>query len=494
MVDWRKTLLVEETSPTTQEEWRTCVHAVEAAKNRLYNRSGYSPGCNIRLPGSLGSDDPYDPQLIAHSAGDEVRRMLQIRYTAMEAFLKQTAREVVQRSELARSRPQITFNVGDVVYVYRVPLRRRGDREGRRRKWVGPGTILMLEGANVWLNMRGELWKCAREQVRKATSEEQQAADMLQEEFAELKEQLRRRGSKRNFQDISGWGLPPADDDPPAPQPPHNRPRRAEQEPEPQQTQQALAAAAVPIEEESSSSSSGSTSTSELEGEGRPEHLDEAVQSVRRPEELDGTRSRQAGNQGLYEPTRRHLQRQQARWMPYREGVTLGDEEEDENAMVCDGVEEGEMGRKDEAPIMRWWTGFTEFTLRRKAPEVSPMVKRGSDEVLEKDIVGDEEWEKWKVADGAHWVKGAPPSRKSRWCVRGDTDPDLLDLERHAPTVTTATLSIVLQICASYGWLAAVGDLKNAFMQSDRLVRSSGRLFCEQPSDHLACPVCQQIS
>ena len=190
----------------------------------------------------------------------------------------------------------------------------------------------------------------------------------------------------------------------------------------------------------------------------------------------------------------------------------------------------GEVGNKEEA-AMRWWTGFTEFTLRRIPAEVSLMVKRGSDEVHEKDIQGAEEWEKWKVAGGAEWSKveatgavkalskedseevlrqlqeaglqsrvlpsrmvrrwkpadqpGAPPSRKSRWCVRGDKDPDLLDLERHAPTVTTATLSIVLQICASNGWLAAVGDLKNAFMQSDRLVRPSGRLFCKQPSGGL---------
>ena len=43
----------------------------------------------------------------------------------------------------------------------------------------------------------------------------------------------------------------------------------------------------------------------------------------------------------------------------------------------------GEVGNKEEA-AMRWWTGFTEFTLRRIPAEVSLMVKRGSDEVHEK--------------------------------------------------------------------------------------------------------------
>lgn len=56
----------EDCVPTTEEEWRTCLHSVEAAKNRLFNRSGYSPaqrqiGANLRLPGTLASDDAYDP-------------------------------------------------------------------------------------------------------------------------------------------------------------------------------------------------------------------------------------------------------------------------------------------------------------------------------------------------------------------------------------------------------------------------------------------------
>ena len=184
------------------------------------------------------------------------------------------------------------------------------------------------------------------------------------------------------------------------------------------------------------------------------------------------------------------------------------------------------IGKKSQQGPSRWWIGFTEFKLRKVPEEVTFMVKRGSDEVQEKDIPP-EEWEAWRVSDGAEWSKveatgavktlsveesleverqlrdadllsrimpsrivrrwkpseqpGIPPSRKSRWCVRGDQDPDLMDLSRHAPTVTTATLAVVLQIAASCKWAAAVGDLRNAFMQSDMLKRPAGRLFCRQP-------------
>ena len=39
----------------------------------------------------------------------------------------------------------------------------------------GPGVVVSKEGPNVWIAMRGELWKCACEQVRLATNVEHEA-------------------------------------------------------------------------------------------------------------------------------------------------------------------------------------------------------------------------------------------------------------------------------------------------------------------------------
>ena len=222
----------EEMSPSGFDEWAACVYAVEAAKNRLFNRSGFSPaqrqlGANIRLPGALATDDPLDPKLVVNAAGESMNRTLAMRQSAMEAFLRCTSKEAVMRAKSARNRVQREFNPGDVVYVYRVPLRRKGDEGYRRPKWVGPGSVIMPEGANVWLNMRGELWKCAREQLRIATEDEKEAAGLLEEEFHDLKENLARKGSKRSFQDLSDWALPPAEDDPPVEETGRGRPGEA---------------------------------------------------------------------------------------------------------------------------------------------------------------------------------------------------------------------------------------------------------------------------
>ena len=182
----------------------------------------------------------------------------------------------------------------------------------------------------------------------------------------------------------------------------------------------------------------------------------------------------------------------------------------------------------------RNWIGYTEFQVKNGVDRVKVgtalLANRGSDEVREEDIKP-EDWGAWRVADGEEWSKvvgsgaviplseeeslevekqlrechqkdrilpsrivrrwkpseqpGVPPSMKSRWCIRGDKDPDLLSLDRYAPTVTTSVIAIALQAAASMGLRAAVGDLKNAFMQSDPLRRREGRLFCRLPKGGL---------
>ena len=57
----------------------------------------------------------------------------------------------------------------------------------------------MVEGRNAWVSIRGELWKRAPEQVRKATGEEEMALGLLKDECEELKEALRRKDSKRGL-------------------------------------------------------------------------------------------------------------------------------------------------------------------------------------------------------------------------------------------------------------------------------------------------------
>ena len=80
---------------------------------------------------------------------------------------------------------------------------------------------------------------------------------------------------------------------------------------------------------------------------------------------------------------------------------------------------------------------------------------------------------RWKGQEGPF----AEAVAKSRWCVRGDQDPDLTRLGTYAPTPQGETLSLFLFLLASFGMKLSISDCKNAFCQSKALVRPAGPLY-----------------
>ena len=590
--------VVDQVSPTSYEEWVTCVYEVECAKNRMFNRSGFSPtqrqiGMNIRIPGSLSGDDPYDPVTQRSTNSSDLQRLMAIREASQEAFLKHSTHEAIQRASQGRPRVARDFTAGEAVYVYRKPLPRKngGGQDGRVAQWCGPGSVVMQEGPNVWIAMRGEMWKCAKEQVRSATPEEEEAYGLLKDEFKELQAELGRKGSKRGFKDTSNWELPPTAEQGPEEEEEMERPTQrpriivGEDDGYEPTTPASRAEASVSRNIESSTQSSSPSNASNKGKEEAnsstqvtaipPEWLEQATESVMRNERMDGTRQ-------PFAPTRSRLEN--IRMKPYdstlwamTEEPPNSEDKEDEwvfheesrsllrlhrrerrggffpqdklgcpipvkylqpQAVVYQKFLDGKetmkkvswrAQREEEGP-RRFWEGFTEFKVKPKVA-MSKITEifaagRGSDEVKESDIKP-EEWAQWRVADGEEWTKveasgavkpltleesqevekqlsesgqysrilpstmvrrwkpaelpGDPPSMKSRWCIRGDKDPDLLSLDRYSPTVSTAVVSIALQTACSRKFRCAIGDLKNAFMQSEPLTRPQGRLFCKQP-------------
>ena len=616
--------------PTNKEEWATALRETEAAKNRLYHRSGFTPaqrhlGQKPRIPGCLMSDDFLDAELVEEGANGEMRRALEIRRAAAEAFIKVKSQEACARASRARTRTVEDFKAGDLVYVFRKPRERKRKAAAQREmaegkqsgkpQWVGPGQVLAEEGPNLWISMRGELWKAAKEQVRKATSCEQEAQELLQGELAELKEELAKSEARNSFKDITSEPFPegedgleqaPArgqkrrvtfEDEEPQASGHRNRSERALSGGEPETEVAAAPAAENPSTSESSSSSSSSSSSTsgppssattprtvgsgrrESRQSGNTEPEQEASTGIEqvagegptgygpvgprasRPSPYD-PRSREAGfvivdeaeafddasSQDYWEwdPDNKVL----IRWHQYsRFGVfkpssgkgcpvptSLLSEVSTSFLEFEDGSRAVEIGkwrpRAARAKPLRSWRGRTEFRVDGLAnPEVLQafiVKKRGSDEVK---TIPPEDAERWRDADAAEWEKvratgairelsleesvkvlkeleaagkldrilptrmvrrnkpgelpGEPSSLKSRLCIRGDCDPDVLSLERHAPTASSLTLAIAMQVCANRKWRASVGDLRNAFCQSEALHRKEGQLFARQPAGGL---------
>ena len=84
---------------------------------------------------------------------------------------------------------------------------------------------------------------------------------------------------------------------------------------------------------------------------------------------------------------------------------------------------------------------------------------------------------RWKPVDEGRVISKVP---KARWILIGFKDPDILELERSAPTPQSATIALVAIAFASLSMEAFQGDVKSAFAQSKPIDRE---LYVSQPPD-----------
>ena len=76
--------------------------------------------------------------------------------------------------------------------------------------------------------------------------------------------------------------------------------------------------------------------------------------------------------------------------------------------------------------------------------------------------------------------RGAMP--RTRLIIKGFTDPDLLDIESHSPTLTREGFVTVLQSVCSHGHKLQFGDVQQAFNTGDPIKRKQP-LFVRMPLD-----------
>ena len=639
----------EELPPTSREELVNLLHACEAAKNRYSNRSGFSPtqrqiGHWPRMPSSLLSDEALDPALQSQGQTDEFERMMEMRRVAQEAFMKLSSREAAAKALKARPRVQQTYKAGDLVYVFRALRRQKALRHGaaaaqpraQRAKWVGPGHVLATEGSVVWINMLGELWRAAAEQVRHATSDERLGVEIISEECEEMQERLKRSSHRAGYRDITSEPWPEVAeaiedqaDEVQAEGEVRGRPRpRLEDGDSPEAEDGEGAEAQHRLNEEEAASEGtavprqGSHQTV-LEPEGEvpaastpavggdivaaPEFPSEMpvltdemarqmVESEAAVRRLDGLpeESFDAIRDKVLPRWRRNLQQPYfCEFEVFFQGEEGSEEKEEErpkkDCWVFDVHREvvqrhhvawrkqlfnpahasgcpvplralkkarrtkwmdsaGKPKQMDDEwslftekeERISWWRGITEFSvdahfLADSTQKAAPKKKRGEGEVFPHEIPA-EEWPEWKVQDAEEFKKivdsgalrilsveeskqvwarleaegktdrvipsrmvrrykpgegpGAPRVKKSRFCIRGDKDPDILSLSRFAPTVTTSNLQVIFQVAANRRFRGLVGDLKSAFTQSRPLQRSGGPLYCR--SFHGSMPGLQE--
>ena len=116
--------------------------------------------------------------------------------SARVAMIKMKYSASLRRAEFSRARRAAswtTFQLGDVVYFYRVQkMAGRGTKRKRLglNQWHGPGMIMALEGGKVptgaYVAYRGNLTKCAVEHLRPASTLERLSAAEWEEILSEV--------------------------------------------------------------------------------------------------------------------------------------------------------------------------------------------------------------------------------------------------------------------------------------------------------------------
>ena len=145
-----------------------------------------------------------------------MEKRLQARRAAQKAFAEVNTSQAVQRAMRARARTQKTFRPGDVIFVWR-SWRAQGVK---KQAWVGPGVVVLPDGPNCYVNVKGRLWRVANEHLREGTSEEIRGIEAVHEVFQDLRERFRKPGRELGvIEDMTQDPLPPRDRDQPGDDP-----------------------------------------------------------------------------------------------------------------------------------------------------------------------------------------------------------------------------------------------------------------------------------
>ena len=206
------TKVIAECAPDNEERWRECVIAAHS-KNELIQVYGMTPhqfvfGRNPRIPRDL-LNEPLD--LIPATASlyeESIARSIAVRSAARKAVLELQDDKALRLSLAARPRKLVTHKAGDAVAYWRTQKSNQGITE-RGGRWYGPAIVLGYVGQNLVIIHKKNIFRCAPEQVRPATSEERSLLDTPQLELLGIKDLLQNDQLSRQYIDLVPQGSPP---------------------------------------------------------------------------------------------------------------------------------------------------------------------------------------------------------------------------------------------------------------------------------------------
>ena len=165
--------------PHDKSSWQECVTAAHC-KNELVQVYGMTPaqhvfGRNPRIPTNLLDEPLSVVPATAALCEDSIARSVTVRQAARRAVLELQDSKALRLSLAAKPRKAAAYSPGEYVAYWRTQKYRDGVLE-RGGRWCGPAIVLGFIGRNVVVVHKKHVMRCAPEQLRYSTSDEQQLA------------------------------------------------------------------------------------------------------------------------------------------------------------------------------------------------------------------------------------------------------------------------------------------------------------------------------
>ena len=515
----QKTL--DQCQPQTKEEWEQCVTQTMNAKNSMLNHEGLSPnqhvfGRNPRMPDDLMQETPDPVSGTAALHDSPFARAQAIRTAARVSLIQSQDSKTLRTALNARPRAERDFLAGDFVCYWRTQKYQRGVRLVGGR-WYGVGIVMGKVGRNLLIYHRRNMFKVSPEHLRHATLEERAVAQSDGRELLGIAEYVDEQGNLKGSQyvDLSQQEMPPQPEDVPVSA--AGDAAMPEVLAGPAVAAQPLPAHAPIAPSQPSIEGAGATSLESPLGSAavtiEPSEVTDEVVHPSEPFPASAPRTTNDPSPVAdYGPIgRRHSTKKPE--VVYRPPETmqsdLSEAIEDlrsekrassrtpsceppakssrTEAMpaVVKTVETIEvflanfLKKKmqtelhhsnnppevqeaiDESKVTEWLTLLDEKqVIKVLSPhEASVIRKRKPDRIMTSRFVITK-----KVEDGNTRMK-------SRWCLRGHHDPDLLEKvasgKCHSLTLAQLSKNILLQLLVSFRWEMNLGDIKGGFLEAD---------------------------
>ena len=205
--------VISDCAPRDKDSWMECVYGAHC-KNELIQVYGMTPsqfvfGRNPRVPHNLLDEPLHVLPATAPLYEDSIARAVAIRQAARQAVIELQDSKALRLALAARPRVTHTFSPGTPVAYWRTQKSHEGKIEWGGR-WHGPAIVLGYVGKNVVVIHKRQIFRCAPEQVRLATTEERSLMDTPNLELLGIKNLLQNNAlESRQYVDLVPQPLPP---------------------------------------------------------------------------------------------------------------------------------------------------------------------------------------------------------------------------------------------------------------------------------------------